>query len=144
MSLYQNISPFIEYLHSIRKIEGYLSLDIKIPTKWGLPKSVLEDGQTIPFETGDETLKGISFVTNVNEKEINDTLSKISKVIKLNKDREIKERLFKETVDRLKSTFEKNDLDKLKTLYFDFETDEPKLDEDETNGQVGETVELAG
>jgi len=143
MSLYQNILPFIEYLHSIRKIEGYLSIDIKIPIKWGLPKSVLDDGQTIPFETGDETLKGISFVTNITEKEIDDTLSKIGRVIKLNKDREIKERLFKETVDRLKSTFEKNELDKLKTLYFDFETDEPKLDEDETNGQVGETAELA-
>ena len=143
MSLYQNISPFIDYLHSIRKIEGYLSIDIKIPTKWGLPKSAVEDGQTIPFETGDETQKGISFVTNITEKEINDALSKIGKVIKLNKDREIKERLFKETVDRLKSTFEKNDLDKLKTLYFDFEIDEPKLEEDETNGQVGETPELA-
>jgi hypothetical protein len=82
-------------------------------------------------------------VTNITEKEINDALSKIGKIIKLNKDREIKERLFKETVDRLKSTFEKNDLDKLKTLYFDFEIDEPKLQEDETNGQVGETPELA-
>lgn len=143
MSLYQSISPFIEFLHSIRKIEGYLSIDIKIPIKWGMPKSVLEDGQTIPFETGDENLKGISFVTNLTEKEINDTLSKIGKIIKLNKDREIKERLFKETVDRLKSTFEKNDLDKLKTLYFDFEMDDPKLDENETNGQVGETSELA-
>ena len=86
MSLYQNISPFIDYLHSIRKIEGYLSIDIKIPTKWGLPKSAVEDGQTIPFETGDDTQKGISFVTNITEKEISDTLSKIGKVIKLNKD----------------------------------------------------------
>jgi len=143
MSLHQSILPFIEHLHSIRKLEGYLTIDIKIPIKWGLPKIVAEDGQTIPFETGDDTLKGISFVTNVNDKDINDTLSKIGKVIKLNKDREIKERLFKETVDRLKSAFEKNDLDKLKTLYFDFETDEPKLEEDETNGQVGETPELA-
>jgi hypothetical protein len=143
MSLHQSILPFIEHLHSIRKIEGYLSIDIKIPIKWGLPKSAVEDGQTIPFETGDETLKGISFVTNITEKEINDTLFKIGKVIKLNKDREVKERLFKETVDKLKSTFEKNELDKLKTLYFDFETDEPKLDENETNGQVGKTPELA-
>lgn len=144
MSFYQTILPFIEHLNSIRKIEDYLSIDIKFPIKWGLPKSIIEDGQTIPFDTGDDNYKGISFVTNINEKDINDTFSKIAKTIKLNKDREIKEKLFKETIDKLKSTFEKTDLDKLKTLYFDFESDEPKLIDDETNGQIGELTELAG
>lgn len=111
--------------------------------KWGLPKSILEDGQTIPFDTGDENFKGISFVSNINEKDINDTFARITKTIKLNKDREVKEKLFKETIDKLKSTFEKTDLEKLKTLYFDFETDETKLDDDETYRQNGETPELA-
>lgn len=143
MSFYQTILPFIEYLHSIRKIEDYLSIDIKFPMKWGLPKSILEDGQTIPFDTGDENFKGISFVSNINEKDINDTFARITKTIKLNKDREVKEKLFKETIDKLKSTFEKTDLEKLKTLYFDFETDETKLDDDETYRQNGETPELA-
>jgi hypothetical protein len=57
-------------------------------------------------------------------------MSKISKVIKLNKEKELKERLFKETVERLKSTFEKTDLDKLQNLYFDFDDgdDTPELD----------------
>lgn len=144
MSFYQTILPFIEHLNSIRKIEDYLSIDVKFPMKWGLPKSILEDGQTIPYDTGDDNYKGISFVSSINEKDINETFSRIAKTIKLNKDREIKEKLFKDTIDRLKSTFEKNDLDKLKTLYFDFETDEPKLNEDETNGQDGESIELAG
>jgi hypothetical protein len=32
--------------------------------------------------------------------------------------------LFKQTVDQLKKTFEKNDLDKLQNLYFDFENED--------------------
>jgi hypothetical protein len=45
----------------------------------------------------------------------------MAKIIKLNKEKELKEKLFKDTVDQLKSTFEKTDLDKLKNLYFDFD-----------------------
>jgi hypothetical protein len=68
----------------------------------------------------------------------------------LNKERELKERLFKQTVEQLKQTFEKTDLDKLQNLYFDFEvgdeldTDlETEIDlEDEQNGQESTISEL--
>jgi len=142
MSFYQQISEFSDYLHSIRKLEGYLSFDIMFPIKWGVPKSIVDEGQLVPFETGDENTKGFSFVSTINEKEINDTINKILKTIKINKDREIKDRLFKETIDRLKNTFEKNDLEKLKKLYFDFETEETSL-ENEDDGQIPENTELA-
>lgn len=142
MSFYQQISAFSDYLHSIRKLEGYLSFDIMFPIKWGVPKSIVDEGQLVPFETGDENTKGFSFVSTINEKEINDTINKILKTIKINKDREIKDRLFKETIDRLKNTFEKNDLEKLKKLYFDFETEETSL-ENEDDGQIPENTELA-
>jgi hypothetical protein len=112
------------------------------PVKWGVPKSIVDEGQLVPFETGDENTKGFSFVSTINEKEINDTINKILKTIKINKDREIKDRLFKETIDRLKNTFEKNDLEKLKKLYFDFETEETSL-ENENDGQIPENTELA-
>ena len=38
--------------------------------------------------------------------------------------------MFKQTVEQLKNTFEKTDLDKLKNLYFDFDEgdDTPELD----------------
>ena len=47
-------------------------------------------------------------------------------------EKELKEKLFKEAVEQLKSTFEKNDLDKLKNLYFDFNEEDvtPELDVD--------------
>ena len=72
------------------------------------------------------------------------------KIIKLNKERELKEQLFKQTIDQLKQTFEKNDLDKLQNLYFDFDVEdeldtdlETEIDlEDEQYGQEPTITEL--
>jgi hypothetical protein len=154
MSFYTELVPFIDYIHSIRRLETYLSFDMKFPTKWSLPKSIVEEGQVVGFETDNQNLKGISFVSSINEKEISTILVKIGKVIKLNKEKELKERLFKQTVEQLKQTFEKTDLDKLQNLYFDFENEDvsPELDinedliedeiENEQDGQEPTTTEL--
>jgi hypothetical protein len=130
MSFYKELLPFVEYLHSIRKLKTYLSFDMVFPTKWSLPKSIVEEGQIVGFEAENQNLKGISFVSPIDDSEVSKTMIKISKVIKLNKEKELKERLFKDTVERLKSTFEKTDLDKLQNLYFDFDDgdDTPELD----------------
>jgi hypothetical protein len=141
MSFYKEISSFADYLRSIRKLKNYLSFDLEFPAKWTLPKSMVDENQIVPFETEDSNLKGISFVSELNETAINNTLTKVLKIIKLNKEREIKEKLFKQTIEHLKETFEKTDLDKLKKLYFDFEVEDTNLtinDESES----GENIEL--
>lgn len=142
MNFYKELESFQDYLHSIRKLKNFLSFDLQFPTKWSMPKSLAEEGQILPFETEDTNYKGISFVCELKEVEVNKVLGKISKIIKLNKEREIKEKLFKETIEQLKQTFEKTDLDKLKTLYFDFDND-INLDVDEQNGQEPTNLELA-
>jgi hypothetical protein len=141
MSFYKEIASFAEYIHSIRKLKNYLSFDLQFPSKWSLPKSMVDESQVVPFEAEDPNYKGMSFVAEFNESSINSILTKILKIIKLNKEREIKEKLFKQTIDQLIEAFEKNDLDKLKKLYFDFETEETDLtinDEPES----GEDIEL--
>ena len=152
MSFYKEIEPFIEYVHSIRKLESYLSFDMKFPSKWSIPKSIVEEGQVIGFEVEDSNSKGITFICPIDERDVSVTLVKIGKLIKLNKERELKERLFKQTVEELKQTFEKTDLDKLKNLYFDFDEDDLDTDlnteietelEDEQDGQESDDVELA-
>jgi hypothetical protein len=107
-----------------------------------MPKSITEDGQILPFESEDPNSKGISFVCELKESEVNKTILKISKIIKLNKERELKEKLFKETIEQLKQTFEKTDLDKLKHLYFDFDND-VNFDENEQDGPESTNIELA-
>jgi hypothetical protein len=144
MSFYKEIIPYVEYIHSIRKLETYLSFDMKFSNKWSIPKSIVDEGQVIGFEVEDPNSKGVTFVCPINEKDVSLTLVKIGKIIKLNKEKELKERLFKQTVEQLKQTFEKTDLEKLQNLYFDF--DEEDLDtnldveiendsENEQNGQ---------
>jgi len=145
MSFYKEIAPFIEYIHSIRKLKSYMSFDMVFPTKWVMPKSIIEEGETVAFQAEDQNYKGISFVAQTDESNISLVLTKIARVIKLNKEKELKERLFKQTVEQLKQTFEKTDLDKLQNLYFDFEEDdEPNLDIDEQDGHEPEDAELAG
>jgi hypothetical protein len=127
MSFYNQIEPFIEFVHSIRKLENYLTFDMVFPVKWSLPKSIIDENQVVGFEAKDSNYKGVSFVTPITDHDISTTLTKVAKIIRLNKERELKDRLFKETVEQLKATFEKTDLDKLQNLYFDFES-ENKLD----------------
>jgi hypothetical protein len=146
MSFYKEIVPFVEYIHSIRKLESYLSFDMKFPTKWSIPKSIVDEGQVVGFDVEDPNMKGITFISPIGEKEVSTIIVKIGKIIKLNKERELKERLFKQTVEQLKQTFEKTDLDKLQNLYFDFDV-EDELDseidlEDEQDGQEPTVTEL--
>ena len=79
MSLYKNIQSFSDYLVSIRRMEQYLTFDLKIPSKWGIPKSIAEEGKLVPFETNDEKFKGFSFPCAFNEIDIDETISKINK-----------------------------------------------------------------
>lgn len=155
MSFYKEIAPFVEYVHSIRKLKNYLSFDMTFPTKWSLPKSIVDEGQVVGFEAENQNYKGISFVSPIEEREISITMTKIARIIKLNKERELKEKLFKQTVEQLKTTFEKTDLDKLQNLYFDFEVedttldieddiDEPTLEIHEQDGPVDESPEDGG
>lgn len=143
MSLYKELSPYWDYIHSIRKLETYLSLDMKFPIKWMFPKSLVESNQIVPFDVNDTEIKGLSFVSQISDKDISETLKVIGKIIKLNKERELKEKLFRETVDKLKSTFEKTDLEKLKNLYFDFNNDQnDELELNGTSALESETIEL--
>ena len=110
------------------------------PTKWSLPKSLVDEGQIVGFEAENQNLKGISFVSPIDDSEVSKNLVKIAKIIKLNKEKQLKERLFKETVEQLKNTFEKTDLDKLKNLNFYFEeedeTPELNVDLDDTDNDL--------
>lgn len=138
MSFYKEILPYVDYLHSVRKLEDYISFDLKFPMSWSIPKSMTESDGIVPYDSGSQNLKGISFVCQVDEQNITSTLAKIQRVIKLNKDKEMKEKLFRETIDSLKKTFETTDLETLKRLYIDFESDVKNLE----NGDQGTSLEL--
>lgn len=146
MSLYKELAPYFDYMHSIRKLEDYVSFDFKFPTNWSFPKSITEGMDIVAFEVKETNKKGISFVTKIDDENFKLVLSKISKIIKLNKEKEMKEELFKEMIQKLKSTFETNNLEKLQKLHFEFENEQKKLNDYEYDilGQERENVELVG
>ena len=55
----------------------------------------------------------------------------------------LKEKLFKHTIEQLKQTFEKNDLDKLQNLYFDFDNQQPNLEDNGEDKPEPAVIELA-
>ena len=144
MNFYQSIFPLIEYLHSIRKMQDYLSIDLVFPSKWSLTKNIKDEVEVVPFNVEDTTVKGVSFVCKFDEETVVKTMDKIFRVIKLNKERELKEVLFKHTIEELKKTFEQNDLDKLQNLYFDFATEDAETSNLEIyESGKSEAIELA-
>lgn len=126
----------------MRKLDTYISIDLAFPSSWGLPKSIQEICSIVPFDSGIENMKGISFVSEMGEIPFEKTITGINKVIRLNKEREMKDELFNQAVKQLKETFAKKDLDTLKTLQFEF-GDKPQLLEiiDEPRGEDVELVE---
>lgn len=142
MNFYQHITSLGDYFVSMRKLETYMSVDLAFPSNWGLPKSIQEICSIVPFECGIENMKGVSFVSEMNEKSFEKMIGGINRVIKLNKEREMKDELFSQVVQQLKDTFAKKDLDTLKTLQIEF-GDKPTLPEiiDETGGESHQLVE---
>lgn len=106
----------------------------------------MEATETVPFNTENNETKGFSFVCPIEEQSISQTISKINKIIKLNKEKEQKEILFRHTIEELKKTFDKNDLNTLQKLYFDFQHEEklPNLnDYEQRKSEEPTNIELA-
>jgi hypothetical protein len=129
MSLYKEIENIVDYCSSIRKLKTYLSFDMVFPATWAVLKNQVDETKTV-FNKSDDKGKNISFVSEIDEQSISETISNIETVINYNKEKEEKERLFKEKVNELKNLFEKGGLEDLKNLKFDVD-DIPKLESEQ-------------
>ncbi len=138
MDFYKELNNIFEHLHSIRKLEKFISIDIKFPSKWTIPKSLVETTKVLENESPDPEYRFFSFVSDFKESQLIANMGVIKTIIKTNKEREEKERLFKNKVNELKMLFDKSDLDSLKGLTFDVK-DKNLLDD----GEFRELDELA-
>jgi hypothetical protein len=130
MSFYREIENIVEYLISIRKLEKYFSFDIVFPGSWSILKSQIDETKTV-FTKNEEKGKQISFVSDLTEESISETIERIETIVKYNKEKEEKQRLFQEKVNELKNIFEKESLNDLKNLKFD-KDEIPKFDGEES------------
>lgn len=124
----QFISKVSKYLKSVRILKNYVSFDMLLPETW----SILKSPQVVEIIKTEEN-KVISFVCE-NKTEYIDILEKyLDDVIKVNIEKEEKERLFRTKVMELKNIFEKEKLENLKGLKFDVEELTTLLEIEEKN-----------
>ncbi len=72
-----------------------------------------------------------SFVSEINEEDVNQTIDNIKNIISYNLELEMKEKLFDDKVNELKNIFEKQNLNSLKNLQFQLPKNKLKLNDDE-------------
>jgi len=121
MKLFREIQNLTPYLMSIRVIESVISIDILFPNTWKIPKKFVDEKSVLEDESPDKEYRFFSFVCEFNEENFTNIYTSILNIIKYNKDREEKEKLFQEKVNELKTVFDKQSLDELKKLKFDLE-----------------------
>lgn len=140
MSFYKNITPIYPYMISVRKLKSYLSFDMSFPKTWKFPKKYMPENQVVEIETQNAGERGVSFIVDFNEKDINSIIQMIVGIISYNREREEKERLLEDKMIELRSIFEKQNLNSLKKLKF--EISELKLDNDgsEVIGGISEGI----
>lgn len=104
-------------------MKDYVSFDLYLSSFWSIPKKFITDGiEVINQENSDRPdSKVYSFVVK-NEKQMVDSIEKAFKnIVSYNKEKEEKERLFKQKIQELKTMFESKGVDELKTLHFEME-----------------------
>ena len=133
------------YLKSLRYLKDYASFDLYFPVTWVIPKKYIEGVEVIKQDSSDRANFSVySFVVKNDTKNVNLLETALDNVIKHNREREEKERLFKEKIQELKSLFETKDVDSLKRLYFDVNENTTLLLDDEEQIENGESEGTEG
>ena len=144
MSLFKEFTILFPYLQSVRKLKTYLSFDIEFPESWKLPKKYVNEEKVVENEKSKQGYRFFSFVSEFDEKSVDEIISNIKNIIAYNKEREDKERLFQLKVDELKKMFEKENLGNLQALKFEITEEKIELDDsEETNKPIGGNATMA-
>jgi len=140
MNLYEQISDIFPHLVSIRKLEDYITIDVEFPTTWKLPKKYVDEKMVVEQKSDKPNTRFFSFATIFQKEPIDVLFYNLKNIIRYNKEREEKERLFEDKVKELKTFFDKSNLDDLKALEFQIKQGLKIELEDEP--EDGENIEL--
>jgi len=118
------LAQFSPYLIAIRQVPGYKVVDAKISNNWDPGKLVadLEPGlKSIQMVlTGkEEGFKIISIIGLEKAHTYMQLIERLDMIIRINREREEKNKLFQSTVKKLEQLFLESDLDKLNNLIID-------------------------
>jgi hypothetical protein len=119
MGLYKELSPISNYLHQIRKMEDYLVFDMHFPNTWKILKKFITEDRFVNHGQIETDKMMLSFVSEITDENLTLVHSNILGIINYNLEREMKDRLLQSKIDELRTIFEKQTLDNLKSLKFD-------------------------
>jgi hypothetical protein len=146
MNLYEQLNEIFPHLISIRKLETYVSIDVELPTTWKLPKKYVDEKMVVEQKSTKTEFRCFSFATSFDEETLDKLFNNLKNIVKYNKEREEKEKLFEDKVKELKSFFDKSNLTDLKSLEFQVNNVlnlELEEDEQEDEDRISrESVEL--
>ena len=115
--MFESIKSLRPHFHSLREIEGNVSLDIKLPLTWRYD-DIAKPYRSIKIKVQDKNEKFtlVSLISNGTQDGYDVVFACALEILQVNKDEEEKQKLFQQKVKELQELFKKESLDKLKDI----------------------------
>ncbi len=115
--MFESIKSLRPHFHSLREIEGNVSLDIKLPLNWRYD-DIAKPYRSVKIKVQDKNEKFtlVSLISNGTQDGYDVVFACALEILQVNKDEEEKQKLFQQKVKELQELFKKESLDKLKDI----------------------------
>lgn len=115
--MFESIKTLRPHFHSLREIEGNVSLDIKLPLTWRY-EDIVKPYRSIKVKVQDKNEKFnlVSLISAGTQDGYDVAFACALEILQINKDEEEKQKLFQQKVKELQELFKKETLDKLKDI----------------------------
>ena len=144
--MFESIKSIRPHFHSLREIEGNVSLDIKLPLSWRY-EDIVKPYRSLKMKVQDKNEKFtlLSLIANGTQEGYDVVFACALEILTLNKEEEEKQRLFQQKVKELQELFKKESLDTLKDINLlsnygqEITTGDGVVEQGDGEGQDGDT-----
>lgn len=115
--MFESIKSLRPHFHSLREIEGNVSLDIKLPLSWRY-EEIVKPYRSIKIKIQDKNEKFtlLSLIAVATQEGYDVVFACGLDILTQNREEEEKQKLFQQKVKELQELFKKESLDKLKDI----------------------------
>jgi len=115
--VFESIKSIRPHFHSLREIEGNVSLDIKLPLTWRY-EDIVKPYRSLKMKVQDKNEKFtlLSLIANGTQEGYDVVFACALEILTFNKEEEEKQNLFQQKVRELQELFKKESLDTLKDI----------------------------
>lgn len=144
--MFENIKALRPHFHSLREIEGNISLDIKLPLNWKY-EEIIKPYRALKMKVQDKNEKFtlLSLVSSGTQEGYDIAFACALEIITINREEEEKQKLFELKVRELQELFKKESLNKLKDINLledygqEITTSDGATEEGDGEGPIGDS-----